>query len=64
MMLYRCETYNSLIRARNIFANRLASSRDIAQGFASLEHLRFICSQGSIDGSSRLEEESIHVCII
>ena len=50
--LNRCESYNSLIRARNIFANRVASSREIAQGFAILEHFRFICSGGSLDGVS------------
>ena len=52
---HRCETFNSLIRARNINANRLAPSRDIAEGFATIEHLHFICSRRSIDGSSRSE---------
>lgn len=47
---HRCESYNSVIRAKNIFGNRLAPSRDIACGFAILEHLRFICSGGSTDG--------------
>ena len=50
---FRCETFNSLIRARNIFANRLAPSRDIAQGFSAIEHLRFICSGGSLSESAR-----------
>ena len=47
----RCETYNSLIRARNVYGNRLAPSRDIAHGFALIEHLRFICAVGSFDGT-------------
>lgn len=40
-LVHRCETYNSLIRARNIYANRLAPSRDIAYGFATLNHSAF-----------------------
>ena len=34
------KTFNSLIRTRNIFGNKQAPSRDIAQGFGILEHLR------------------------
>ena len=54
---YRCETFNSLIRTRNIFGNKQAPSRDIAHGFAVLEHLRFVCSGGllSMDGRERLD---------
>ena len=51
----RYETFNSLIRTRNIFGNKQAPSRDIAQGFGVLEHLRFICAGGSFtfDGKER-----------
>ena len=54
---YRCETFNSLIRTRNIFGNKQAPSRDIAHGFAVLEHLRFVCSGGSftMDGKQRFD---------
>lgn len=57
---YRCETFNSLIRTRNIFGNKQAPSRDIAHGFAVLEHLRFVCSGGllTIDGRERLVIDS------
>ena len=50
---HRCETFNSLIRAQNIFGNRMAPSRDIARQFSIIEHLRFICSSESFDGSTR-----------
>ena len=33
------------------YANRIAPSRNIATGFSVIEHLRFICSGGSFDGS-------------
>ena len=52
-ILCRCETFNSLIRGRNVYGNRLAPSRDIAKGFAVIEHLRFVCSGGCLDGSTR-----------
>ena len=42
----RCET---LIRARNIYSNRLSPSRDIAKSFSLIQHLRFLCSGGSFD---------------
>ena len=62
---HRCETFNSLIRARNIYANRLAPSKDIALGFAVIEHLRFLCSGGSFDGTSRYVNvlDSDFVCL-
>ena len=58
---YRCETFNSLIRTRNIFGNKQAPSRDIAHGFAVLEHLRFVCSGGPLtkDGRERLDPSVI-----
>lgn len=53
LYLCRCETFNSLIRARNVYANRLAPSRDIARSFAVIEYLRFLCAGGTLDGASR-----------
>ena len=46
LLYFRCETFNSFIRARNIFANKLAPSRGIAMSFNTLQHLEFICSGG------------------
>lgn len=44
-----------LFRTINIFENKQGPSRDIAQGFGVLEHLRFICAGGSFtfDGKER-----------
>ena len=55
--IHRCETFNSLVRTRNIFGNKQAPSRDIAQGFSVLEHLRFICAGGSftLDGKEKYD---------
>ena len=63
---YRCETFNSLIRARNIFGNKQAPSRDIAHGFAVIEHLRFVCSGGSLtmDGNQRLDSYTYNKIIM
>ena len=43
-LLHRCESFNSFIRNQNINGNRHAPSRDIAQSFAVMEYIRFICS--------------------
>lgn len=50
---YRCETFNSLIRARSVYANRLAPSRDIAKSFAMIEYMQFLCAGGTLDGTIR-----------
>eukprot|EP00731_Ephydatia_muelleri_P016897 Em0009g1321a len=42
----RFESFNANVRTYNIFGNRLAPSRDIAQRFSTLQHLRYICSDG------------------
>ncbi|KAL5496651.1 hypothetical protein EMCRGX_G012983, partial [Ephydatia muelleri] len=39
----RFELFNSKVRAYNVFSNRLSSSRDIAQHFAAIQHLRYVC---------------------
>lgn len=49
----RCEAFNSLMRARNIFSNRLAPSRDIAHGFEVLENLRAVCAGNEFGSSKR-----------
>ena len=46
ILILRFEAFNSLLRARNIFANRLAPSRDIARGFNVIGHLRSLCAGG------------------
>ena len=50
----RCESFNSILRTYNIYANRGAPSRDIANSFAVMDHMRFICSGGVLNGSHRL----------
>ena len=56
----RCEAFNSLMRARNIFANRQSpsSSWDIARGFEVLETLRSVCT-GNSHGSNRRYKSNI-----
>ena len=41
LYLFRCESYNSLIRGWNIFGNKQSPSRDIARRFAIQESIRF-----------------------
>ena len=53
---------NSFIRARNIFANKLAPSRDIAMSFNTLQHLEFICSGGYL-GTFGTEEQAMYIYI-
>ncbi len=53
IIMHRCESFNSLMRARNIFANRLAPSRDIAKGFEVLETLRSVCAGSDTRYSNR-----------
>eukprot|EP00731_Ephydatia_muelleri_P021815 Em0014g406a len=42
----RCESFNSDVRAQNIYSNRQAPSRDIGKHFAVLEHVRHIVDGG------------------
>ena len=60
LLYFRCETFNSFIRARNIFANKLAPSRDIAMSFNTLQHLEFICSGGYL-GTFGTEEQAMYI---
>jgi hypothetical protein len=46
----RYESYNSLVRNRNIYGNRHNPSKDIATSFSILHQLRFICSGGYTNG--------------
>ena len=41
ILILRCESYNLLIRCRNIYSNRQAPSKDIANSFAIQESIRF-----------------------
>ncbi len=45
----KCESYLSLVRHWNVYSNQQAPSRDIADAFMKLEHLRFVCSGGLLD---------------
>ena len=56
---FRCEAFNSLLRTRNVFANRLAPSRDIARGFEVLENLRCLCGGSLNDGNKRYSVEPL-----
>ena len=56
MFLYftcRCESFNSMVRASNVFSNRQAPSRDIAKRFSTLEHLRLVMDGGTLDDKDR-----------
>uniref|UniRef100_A0A1X7UVS3 C2H2-type domain-containing protein n=1 Tax=Amphimedon queenslandica TaxID=400682 RepID=A0A1X7UVS3_AMPQE len=46
----RFESFNSLVRSANIYGNRHSPSKDIAFRFATIQHLRFLCSGGHVDG--------------
>eukprot|EP00731_Ephydatia_muelleri_P017962 Em0011g2a len=50
----RCESFNSDVRAQNVFSNREAPSHDIANHFAVLEHVRHIMDGGRYDGERHL----------
>ena len=63
LLYFRCETFNSFIRARNIFANKLAPSRDIAMSFNTLQHLEFIFSGGYL-GTFGTEEHAMYYIIL
>ena len=38
-LFYRCETFNGVMRERNLHGNQQASSRDITTNFAIIEQL-------------------------
>ena len=42
----RYETFNSILRAQNLFGNRQAPNKDIAQNFATMQYLHHIASGG------------------
>lgn len=58
-LLYRCESFNGLMRNHNIYANREAPSRDIARSFAVIDHLRFICSGGTNSATDRFDNHPV-----
>ena len=51
--IHRCETFNSYIRAQNIYGNESAPSHDIACHFAVIEQLRHICEDGHVSTGKR-----------
>ena len=54
-LLYRFESFNSSVRLQNIYENKQAPSRDIANHFATVEYLRYICGGGLFKGDERLD---------
>jgi hypothetical protein len=66
-LFFRCETFNSFIRAMNIYGNKRAPSRDIANRFSVIEHLRYICEGGHISTGEKLVpclfEWAIEICL-
>ena len=48
----RFESFNSFIRAQNVYSNRRAPSRDIAYNFSVLEHIRAVCSGAQFNNTS------------
>eukprot|EP00731_Ephydatia_muelleri_P006593 Em0003g841a len=50
---FNAERFNSKVRAYNVFSNRLSSSRDIAQHFATIQHLRYVCQAHSFSDNER-----------
>eukprot|EP00731_Ephydatia_muelleri_P038979 Em1024g1a len=55
----RCESYNSLIRCRNIHSNRQAPSKVIANSFAIWESIRFAFAGSSYSPSERCGDDLI-----
>ena len=51
---FRCESYNSVIRSRNVYSNRQAPSKDIATAFATQESIRFTFSGSCYNTSEGL----------
>ena len=49
LYMHRYESFNSAIRAQNVYGNKQAPSKDIASKFAHIEHLKFICSGGYVN---------------
>eukprot|EP00731_Ephydatia_muelleri_P009853 Em0005g439a len=57
----RCESYNSVIRSRNVYSNRQAPSKDIATAFAIQESIRFTFSGSCYNTSERCGEDLVNL---
>ena len=60
----RCESFNGMIRAQNVYSNKLSPSRDIAHSFAVLGHLRYIISGGRFGPNGQwfvLEHDKLNI---
>ena len=45
-LYYRYESFNSNLRAQNIYGNKQAPSKDICQSFATMQYLHHVMSGG------------------
>ena len=43
-----------MVRVQNIFGNKLSPSRNVANHFACVEHIRFICEGGLFNNNEQL----------
>ena len=59
-LLNRCESFNGSVRMQNIYGNKQAPSRDIANHFACIEYLRFLCEGGVFNAGEGI---FISVCV-
>ena len=55
---------NFTVRLQNIYGNKQAPSRDIANHFAVVEHLRYICNGGYYDSNERWSNIHVHLCML
>ena len=59
----RFESFNSKVRAYNVYGNRHSPSHDIAHHFSVLQQLRYICHGGMFDENGRYLLIYLNACI-